>query len=454
MNKFLVAVLLVALLVSGFALAEERPYVRQIHQNMYINTLFITPESYPEVRLSTGLLSSMISGYSEPWVIRFGAPENSQLLSYNTDDCAYINPDQGIQYSYQGIDNYSFESLLNKCENDDYIVAEGSEGYAAYVDPEGQRAYAVVGLREISKSAKLYVSIYMSDFLSSDTVERRAAILAETISAECTRIIAEKRVQLEENFWSTNAYRGVKMPSLSHGSDMLVLDFPQLPLQWEDGTSATVEPYLYQLEDNRMKLCAVDGKNYLEIEIEMDRYSYAVNKQEDEPDNCHAITLSDGTQYLVYLPIDEKYTETSMAYAARLLATDAGYNKNDDLYLSIDFSGSGNRWSSVEQIVPILEAMAQNMRIADVNDDPYVPGEGLPAGVNKADKETVADAPAAEQAPAPAATGWVCPACSTENTGNFCTNCGAAKPAANWVCPSCNAENTGNFCSNCGTKRP
>ena len=81
MNKFLVAVLLVALLVSGFALAEERPYVRQIHQNMYINTLFITPESYPEVRLSTGLLSSMISGYSEPWVIRFGAPENSQLLS-------------------------------------------------------------------------------------------------------------------------------------------------------------------------------------------------------------------------------------------------------------------------------------------------------------------------------------------------------------------------------------
>ena len=207
-----------------------------------------------------------------------------------------------------------------------------------------------------------------------------------------------------------------------------------------------VEPYLYRLEDNRMKLCAADGKNYLEIEIEMDRYSYAVRKQEDEPDNCHAITLSDGTQYFVYLPIDEKYTETSMAYASRLLAKDAGYNKNDDLYLNIDFSGSGNKWSSVEQIVPILEAMAQNMRIADVNDDPYVPGEALTAGESAAD-----DGEPVDEA---AAANWVCPSCNAENTGNFCTNCGAAKPAANWVCPSCNAENDGNFCSNCGTKRP
>ncbi len=57
--------------------------------------------------------------------------------------------------------------------------------------------------------------------------------------------------------------------------------------------------------------------------------------------------------------------------------------------------------------------------------------------------------------PAPIQTnGWKC-ACGTENTGNFCQNCGSKKPesASGWKC-ACGAENTGNFCQNCGTKKP
>ena len=58
---------------------------------------------------------------------------------------------------------------------------------------------------------------------------------------------------------------------------------------------------------------------------------------------------------------------------------------------------------------------------------------------------------------APAADGWTC-ACGTVNTGNFCTNCGTAKPApapaaGSWVC-DCGAENSGNFCTNCGKAKP
>jgi membrane protease subunit (stomatin/prohibitin family) len=48
---------------------------------------------------------------------------------------------------------------------------------------------------------------------------------------------------------------------------------------------------------------------------------------------------------------------------------------------------------------------------------------------------------------------WTC-SCGTRNTGNFCSNCGSAKPdPAGWTC-SCGARNAGNFCSNCGSKRP
>ena len=50
---------------------------------------------------------------------------------------------------------------------------------------------------------------------------------------------------------------------------------------------------------------------------------------------------------------------------------------------------------------------------------------------------------------------WECQNCGeTGNTGNFCTNCGTARPSADWTCSKCGqAGNTGNFCSNCGTAK-
>lgn len=52
-----------------------------------------------------------------------------------------------------------------------------------------------------------------------------------------------------------------------------------------------------------------------------------------------------------------------------------------------------------------------------------------------------------------AQAGWTC-SCGAVNTGNFCSNCGSAKPvvAGPWTC-SCGAVNTGNFCSNCGNPK-
>ena len=52
-------------------------------------------------------------------------------------------------------------------------------------------------------------------------------------------------------------------------------------------------------------------------------------------------------------------------------------------------------------------------------------------------------------ASAPAANTWKC-TCGTENTGKFCTECGASN---GWTC-SCGAVNKGKFCSECGAKKP
>jgi len=69
---------------------------------------------------------------------------------------------------------------------------------------------------------------------------------------------------------------------------------------------------------------------------------------------------------------------------------------------------------------------------------------------NTAQMERDAQAKAA----AAQANGWTC-ACGTVNTGKFCGECGAQKPAPadSWVC-SCGAVNTGKFCGECGSPRP
>lgn len=66
--------------------------------------------------------------------------------------------------------------------------------------------------------------------------------------------------------------------------------------------------------------------------------------------------------------------------------------------------------------------------------------------------------PTAPATPAPAenasANSWTC-SCGAVNTGNFCAECGIAKPApqAGWTC-SCGAVNQGKFCQECGAKKP
>lgn len=62
-------------------------------------------------------------------------------------------------------------------------------------------------------------------------------------------------------------------------------------------------------------------------------------------------------------------------------------------------------------------------------------------------------APAAAPAAAPV-DGWTCACGKAGNTGKFCGECGAPKPAADgWTC-SCGAVNKGKFCSECGSKKP
>ena len=58
------------------------------------------------------------------------------------------------------------------------------------------------------------------------------------------------------------------------------------------------------------------------------------------------------------------------------------------------------------------------------------------------------------QTQAPTRTGWTCSCGAAENTGKFCTECGAKKPEENvWIC-ACGSQNKGRFCPQCGKPKP
>jgi membrane protease subunit (stomatin/prohibitin family) len=70
--------------------------------------------------------------------------------------------------------------------------------------------------------------------------------------------------------------------------------------------------------------------------------------------------------------------------------------------------------------------------------------------------QVTAPGQAMPQQAAPAADGWTCPNCGSQNAGKFCMECGTPKPVVDdgsWTC-ECGTKNTGKFCMNCGTPRP
>ncbi len=68
-------------------------------------------------------------------------------------------------------------------------------------------------------------------------------------------------------------------------------------------------------------------------------------------------------------------------------------------------------------------------------------------------QQNAAAQPVAQQNDAASSASWKC-SCGAENTGKFCSECGAAKPENTvWKC-KCGAENTGKFCPNCGAAKP
>ncbi len=464
MKRKLISLFLAILFVFGSipAFAEdaspENVYLRQLPQNTYINTALIPEECYPMVCISPYASYSLYESYrKDPWFILFNLPEGAIATEFDTDACHLVDMDSQIQYSYQATDDYSYESFLNKCENDEYIIFDGEGKKAAYIDPEGKRAYGLIGVPEITKGAKLYISIYMDGINRNVSTEKRVPLLTEAIQNEVNRVQGEMVVKLMDHYWTYGNYSGVKMLSFEYSDLMLSIDFPELACNFKDGSTVTARMFATKLDGYDLTGYFDFGSNSsIKAEISMETYSYVPYKKSEDPSQVQTVTLSDGSEFEVYMNTLSDGS-ASLVYSSFLISDNAGYSSDQNYYLNINLDGENIRWNSIDDVAADLDIIVQSMRFIDPDKDPYQPA-AIPAALSDLKNEIQGTAPAGkEDAPASEVKdgSWVCDSCQAVNNGKFCTNCGSPKPDNGpWVCPNCSSENTGNFCSNCGTPKP
>ena len=129
--KRLIAVLTGLVMLCGIAAAcaeEALPYLETQNQDVYINSTILTEASYPQVCISHYSAYAIIeSNYKEPWFVTFPGPAGASCSEFNVDSCQYFDLENYRQYFYQATDSYSYETFLNKCQDENNIVLDGSD---------------------------------------------------------------------------------------------------------------------------------------------------------------------------------------------------------------------------------------------------------------------------------------------------------------------------------------
>ena len=448
MKKLLALVLVLLLAFPLIAGAEGATYIRQIPQSTYFSLNLITKESYREVNLTTAYTGNIFGGNAEPPLfLCFPYPNGALCHRIESGYVHCLNVENEIQYGYQLMSSYSYEEFINKAEKDEYILLDGEDKTAAYIDPSRSYAYGLIGVTEFGKSAKLMITIRIDSFSYNTEDEKKIAPLTQTILDEIARVKASMHTETKDPFWNSDTYAGVKMIFSENDSTLIKIDFPEMV---ENGMTPKVS--VTTLNDNRVNVIyAYESGEYTEAEITIEDHSYAASKLETE-DDCYTVQLGNGSEWIVYFSNRRDDGTSSYVHISKVLDNLVpAKGKEKTIYLSALLNGNrGITWTQ-EEINAILEHFDTCYTIMSVDDDPYVP---------EAEPEVTA-APEAQpdntEAPAAAEGTWTCSSCGTEgNTGKFCTECGAARPEdAEWTCPNCGQEhNTGKFCPNCGNAKP
>ena len=355
-----ITLLLIALLCIGIAAAEELPYMEQIDQDRFYGATFLTYVSYPTVCLTPyGPYSLFGTNYSQRglWFVSFKAPENASAFGFDYDSVSYVDNEINLQYAYQSLSSYAYETFLNKCDEDAYILMDGSDGAAAYISPERSRAYALIGTPQIEKGAKLLITLYYGNMNSKTALEKRVSVLTEGIQNEVARIRDHMQVLEADAYWSDGVYQGVKLISDAMDGLRAKFDLPTVTMVDKNGTACTALMFVTKLENARFNCCAAFGDGrMLELKAEMGTYSYVARKQQEQPESVYTMALDDGHSYDIYANLRDDGT-FNLAYVQRKLAENIGRSGDDTCYWTMTLEATNLQWKNYDDLAAMLNVI-------------------------------------------------------------------------------------------------
>lgn len=405
MKKLISLVLALVLALGVFACAEEKPWLFQQYAKNYSRVLLFQKENIPEVWLSNGSTTWLFSFgyYSDSAVITFPCPEGMLCNEFQPDFMSFINDDEVIQYTYHVRDEYSYERLLNRCNNDAYIIYDGSDGIAAYVDPELAEVCAVIKLGGISKNAKLYVELNYN-FPRNYTTEKRVDLLTAAAKSELPRVQSQIKysdISSASDYWTYGNFSNVFTPSMEFGNFGIQLDLSTQLSRKVGRVSRTAPLFVTEADDNKISLFAEFEKEIgIQVTVNMETYSYVDYMKADSPDEVFTLTDERGNVFECYSR-GSKNLDHQMEYAhlntSLLLSDEAGYSADKNYYLNIDFDLYGYKFSSDDaarkaEMLKMLNEFMSGVHSYNPEKTVYVPADVSPE--NRTSEATAPEATA------------------------------------------------------------
>lgn len=346
-------VLLFCAVSAGAKDAAALPYIEGGPLKGYYTGISLTAESYPQVCIAPYGASSLFeSDYREAWYAIFPCPEGTCCTEFDVDSCYLIDSENDKQYMYQLMDDYSYESFLNKCEDENNILLDGSDKVAAYISLKGSKCYLLFGVDDIKKGAKLYTIIYLGGTYRMED-EEKAALLKEAAQAEAERLKGNIVCEKKDTFWTDGAYNGVKLASEKIKGLTLTVNTGEAAFHFTDSEVNEVIFPVRVHSDSLVFYAMKDRNTSVHIGVEVNTYSPVFyNREETE---ITRMALSDGNEWGIYVSNIDDNGRPFNVYASRVLNQD---DPDNPIYLNIQLDPSGGLyWADLDTFVADLNGV-------------------------------------------------------------------------------------------------
>ncbi len=408
MKKFLAVLMVLVALLAVQASAEPLPYMGQVAQTRYVNLYPLTIESYPEVCITPYYLHSIYEYQSkEPRFLRFPCPEGTLVHEISYDSAYFVDITREREYGYAMSEQASFELFLNQCTDESLILADGSEGYAIYLNPSENEANILVAVNDIARGVKLQIRL-ADGMMKAMTDQQKIPQLTAWAQGEVQRVMSSMRVERMDTYWSAGRYAGISLLNPKNPGEVVTYTIPEMP---EIAGQPKPVAFITDVDDSQFEIYVTYAKGIVtEIKIAIsDNYSYVESKREDDPTSVFDMTTPDGSTYGVYM---HWYNlECSTAYASRVIGTyTPSYSDTArNVYLTMSVSLNGSYWTTVDGCTEDMQKLVSGFQVTTGNATPMYFDVPTYSATNTADQQaTVIQTPitpvpaTATPAPAPA----------------------------------------------------